>query len=74
MIDTLPQIINAPAPLLRDLNPDTPPDLQRVVRRCLAKNPDDRFQTIKDVAIELKELRREMKADAELHYSAVLSA
>jgi Tol biopolymer transport system component len=30
------------------------------VRRCLAKDPDERYQTIKDVAIELKEVRREL--------------
>src|SRR5439155_3569949 len=29
-------------------------------RRCLAKDPEERYQTIKDVAIELKEVRREM--------------
>ena len=73
VIDTLHKIINAPAPLLRDLRPDSPPDLQRVVRRCLAKDPEDRYQTIKDVSTELKEIRREMKADAELHYSSMPS-
>jgi len=34
------------------------------VRRCLAKDPDERYQTIKDVAIELKEVRRELKVAA----------
>jgi TolB-like protein/Tfp pilus assembly protein PilF len=31
------------------------------VRRCLAKDPDERYQNIKDVAIELKEVRRDMQ-------------
>src|SRR4030095_4114061 len=35
-------------------------ELQKIVRRCLAKDPEDRYQSIKDVAIELKELRREL--------------
>ncbi len=70
VVDTLHKIINAPAPLIGELNPEIPADLQRVVRRCLAKDPDDRYQTIRDVAIELKELRREMRTDAELHYSS----
>jgi TolB-like protein/Tfp pilus assembly protein PilF len=35
--------------------------LQRIVRRCLAKDPDQRYQNIKDVAIELKEIRRELQ-------------
>jgi TolB-like protein/tetratricopeptide (TPR) repeat protein len=32
------------------------------VRRCLAKDPDERYQSIKEVAIELKELRRDLAA------------
>jgi serine/threonine protein kinase len=47
-------------PLIADLNPSAPPELQRIVRRCLAKDPDDRYQSIKDVAIELRELRLEL--------------
>jgi TolB-like protein/Tfp pilus assembly protein PilF len=38
-----------------------PADLQRIVRRCLAKDPEQRYQDIKDVAIELKEVRRELQ-------------
>ena len=69
LVDTLHRIIHAPAPPIRDFKADAPNDLQRIVRRCLQKDPEERYQTIKDVAIELKELRREMKNDAELHYS-----
>ena len=35
------------------------------MRRCLAKDPDQRYQNIKDVAIELKEVRREMQDSAD---------
>ncbi|HCX31884.1 MAG TPA: hypothetical protein DHU55_19265, partial [Blastocatellia bacterium] len=42
-----------------------PADLQRIVRRCLAKDKEERYQTIKDVAIELKELRRELASGAD---------
>ena len=60
-VDSLNKIIREPVVPISDLNPSAPADLQRVVRRCLAKDPDERYQTIKDVAIELKEVRREMK-------------
>ncbi|HEY0347987.1 MAG TPA: protein kinase [Pyrinomonadaceae bacterium] len=63
-IDTLNKIIREPTPLLSEIRSDAPADLQRIIRRCLAKDPDDRYQTIKDVAIELKELRREIGASA----------
>jgi TolB-like protein/Tfp pilus assembly protein PilF len=61
-IDSLNKIIREPAPPISSLNPTAPNDLQRIVRRCLAKDPDERYQTIKDVAIELKEVRRELES------------
>lgn len=60
-IDVLNRIIREPAPPLSALNPNLPADLQRIVRRCLAKDPEQRYQNIKDVAIELKEVRRELQ-------------
>src|SRR5213594_2052330 len=61
IIKSLHMVVYEPAPPLADFNPSAPPELQRIVRRCLAKDPDERYQSIKEVAIELKELRRELK-------------
>jgi TolB-like protein/Tfp pilus assembly protein PilF/predicted Ser/Thr protein kinase len=60
-IDTLNKVIREPVPPISDFRPDAPNHLQRIVRRCLAKDREDRYQTIKDVAIELRELRRELE-------------
>ena len=65
-IDTLHQIVHAPVPLVKDVNPAAPADLTRIVRRCLAKDPDERYQSIRDAAIELRELRRELEGAKEL--------
>jgi serine/threonine-protein kinase len=59
-IDTLIKIVREPAPSLTAVNPMLPAELARIVRLCLEKNPDDRFQSIKDVAIELRAVRREL--------------
>src|SRR3989454_4563474 len=50
-IDALNKIIREPPPPITDFRADVPDHLQRIVRRCLAKDPEDRYQTIKDIAI-----------------------
>ena len=60
VIKSLHSLIYEPAPQLKELNPSAPAELQRIVGRCLEKDPDERYQTIKDVGIELKHLRRGM--------------
>jgi serine/threonine protein kinase/Tfp pilus assembly protein PilF len=62
VVKSLHMVIYEPPALLADLNPNAPAELQRIVRRCLAKDRDDRYQSIKEVAIELKELRRELES------------
>src|SRR5882762_7999167 len=66
-LDTLHKIVHEATPLISEVNPAAPSELQRIVRRCLAKDPEDRYQTIKDVAIELRDLRREMESGAGSH-------
>jgi serine/threonine-protein kinase len=66
VIKSLHMVVYEPAPPLADLNPSAPAELQRIVRRCLAKDADERYQSIKEVAIELKGLRREMEGAAAL--------
>ena len=61
VIKSLHMVVYEPAPPIADFNPSAPSELQRIVRRCLAKDPDERYQSIKEVAIELKELRRELE-------------
>ncbi len=39
---------------IRMVQPKIPAALERVVSRCLAKDPEDRWQTARDLAIELK--------------------
>ena len=64
-LDSLHNIVHAPTPLIKDFNPEAPDELQKIVRRCLAKDPDERYHAIKDVAIELRDVRRELKPLAE---------
>ncbi len=65
-IDTLHKIVHTPTRLVRDVNPSAPADLTRIVRRCLAKDPDDRYQSIREAAIELRDVRRELEGAMEM--------
>jgi serine/threonine-protein kinase len=47
-------ILEREPPAMSSLQPMTPPALDRVVKRCLAKEPDERCQSAKDLTDELK--------------------
>ncbi len=47
-------ILTSEPPLMSSVQPTTPPALDRVVKTCLAKAPDDRWQSARDVAGELE--------------------
>lgn len=62
LIDTMHKIVYAQPPPITDLNPNCPADLQRIVRKALAKDPEARYQSIKEVAIDLREVVHELSS------------
>jgi serine/threonine protein kinase/dienelactone hydrolase len=46
---TLDAVLTRQPPDLSDANPEISPALSHIVRRCLAKSPDDRFATVADL-------------------------
>ncbi|MGC1186486.1 MAG: hypothetical protein WA871_03745, partial [Candidatus Acidiferrales bacterium] len=48
------KILEVDPPPISSLQPMTPPALDRVVKKCLAKEPDDRWQSARDLCGELK--------------------
>jgi eukaryotic-like serine/threonine-protein kinase len=54
--DTMTAILTQEPPDLATARPDVPPALDRIVRHALEKNPNERFQTARDVAFALEAL------------------
>ena len=55
-------IMTGEPPPLSTLQPLTPPALDRLVRRCLKKDPDDRWESARDVAEELRGISQDAVA------------
>lgn len=54
-----------PAPLLQKVE-GVPERLEEIVAKCLAKEKEERYQTAKDLLIDLRNLRRKLDIDAEI--------
>src|SRR5438552_18084286 len=58
-----------PLPLAHS-SPEVPTELDRIVRKALRTDREERYQTIKDLLIDLRNLRKELELSAEMERSA----
>ena len=58
-VETMHQILNVQPPSVGEVNPKVPGELRKIIRRCLAKDPEKRYQSMKDLALELYDLVEE---------------
>ncbi len=54
--DTMSAILTKEPAELSEINRSIPPGLERIVRHCLEKNPEERFQSARDLAFDLLSL------------------
>lgn len=57
-VQAMSAIIEADPALIADVKPTVPADLERVIHRCLSKNPDHRFASTRDLLRELQDIRQ----------------
>lgn len=62
--DVLAAVLEREPEALIQESPGTPNELQRIVRKALRKDREKRYQTSKDLALDLESLRREMEVEA----------
>jgi serine/threonine protein kinase len=60
--DTLAAVVRAQPKPLTDAVPDVPRDLQKVILRCLRKDPERRFQHMADVKVALQEIKEDSES------------
>jgi serine/threonine protein kinase len=54
--DIVANVLHAEPPPLARFSRECPPELQRIVSKCLRKDPPHRYQTMRDVALDLEAL------------------
>jgi serine/threonine protein kinase/Tol biopolymer transport system component len=65
-IDSLHKVIHSEPPPIDTAAPDAPPELRFVLAKCLAKDPDERYQSTRDLVIDLKGVARALDSSPRL--------
>ena len=73
-LETASAILHQPNPRLPALGPhivtEAVTDIQRVVDKCLAKDPPDRYQGMKDIGVDLRAARRRLESTTQTSVAA----
>lgn len=61
-LDVVSSILKDEPPVLREVSPDLPRDLERIVTKSLRKDLEHRYQSVKDLYIDLEDLAEEVRS------------
>jgi eukaryotic-like serine/threonine-protein kinase len=62
--ELIDRILHAQPESIARFHHDAPPELDRMIRKCLEKDADRRYQAARDLLIDLKNLKRDLESGA----------
>src|ERR1044071_4943154 len=69
-MDGIAGLLYKEPPPIREAMPDVPAEIERIISKQLRKDSDERYQTIKDLLVDLKNARKELEFEDKLKLRA----
>ena len=60
-MDVIGAILHQEPQPMRQLVPGVPSEIERIINKLLKKNPNERYQTVMDLLVDLKDVRKELE-------------
>ncbi|MCI0443060.1 protein kinase [bacterium] len=60
--ETIDKIVHSQPESITRLNYSVPQELERIIRKCMEKDPGRRYQSVSDILIDLKNLQRDLNS------------
>ena len=70
----LAKILNQPPPAASDFNPEVPPSLEKVIRKCLDKNRELRYKSALNLLADLRAIKHEVESARDWSGTVVMSS
>ena len=69
LTDTIDRIVHKQPEAIARLNYNVPAELEVIIRKALRKNRDERYQTARELLVDLKDLRQELEFASRMDHS-----